>query len=192
MGAARVAMGIAVVVIALCWGGTLGLSSAGVPLDRKPHPPTRVEVTSPDGRFTFAAFSPNNWKSKHAVGELYEVIAGKRKLMWRRDLPQEFGPRFILMGPRGHVLLLDEGINVMSGHAIMILSPTNQLVAQHGFEDVQRVLQVPSAEIVRRARYGAWMASYPLLNYAGDAALVEAGGKTLTIRLKDGYLSVSD
>lgn len=179
--------------------GAIGLCSSAFaaaamlgPTDRIPHPPTLVEVTSPDGVYAFRVSSPDNWKSRRAVGELYQVTAGSPHLLWRRDLPHEFGPRFVLVGARGEVVLLDEWINVMSRYAVMVLSPTNQLVVTHRFQDVQRALDLPSAEIVRRARYGAWLASYPLLDPSGDAALVETGGKTLAIRLSDGHLSVGD
>ncbi len=181
----------------LLWAGLLGIylgisatSSVVDALDRIPRPPTLVESTSPDGQYAFVVSSPDNWKSKHAVGELYRVTDGSKRLLWRRHLPQEFGPRFALVGQQGQVLLLDEWINVMSRYAVMILSLTNQVVAQHHFSDVQRVLKVPSAEIVKRARYGAWITSPPMLDPSRQTVTVEAGGKVLSVHLSDGHLVV--
>ena len=160
-------------------------------IDRIPLPPAVEEFASPAGNFVFVVSTPDNWKSRKAVGELFDLSAGQRRPLWKRTLPHEFGPRYVLVGNDGDVLLLDEWINVKSRYAVMVLSPENRVIAQHDFDAVQTVLNVPGAQIVRTARHGLWITSPPTLDTSGEWARVETAGKVLTIRLSDGHLSLA-
>ena len=154
-------------------------------------PPAQQEVSSPQGQYVFVLSTPDNWASKQAVGELFEVPDGRRQSLWTRILPHEYGPRYVLVSDQGQVLLLDEWINVASRQAVMVLSRENILVAQHHFDAMQALLNVPRASIVAQASSGWWITSPPTLNSADETARVETAGKVLMINLEDGELSVA-
>ncbi len=165
-------------------------SAAGAATDSIPLPPTREELFSPSKNYVFVLSTPDNWKSKKAVGELFQVTTNTRKRLWTRLLPHEYRPRYVLVGSEGQVLLLDEWINVKSRYAVMLLSRENHLVAQHDFDAVRNLLDVPVAKVVRMAKYGWWIASPPTLDTSGEIVRVEAAGKVLIIHLCNGYLSL--
>jgi hypothetical protein len=170
--------------------GTALISSQALAIDFIPNPPAREEFFSPDRTYVFVLSTPDNWESRKAVGELFHVAADTRKLLWTRPLPHEFRPRYVLVGSKGQVLLLDEWVNIKSRYAVMVLNREDHLVAQHDFDAVQKVLGVPVARVVEMARHGWWIMSPPILDASGERTRVEAAGKVLTIRLSDGHLSV--
>ena len=165
-------------------------SSQVLASDYIPLPLAREEFLSPARNYVFVLSSPDNWKSRKAVGELFQVTADTRKLLWTKPLPQEYRPRYVLVGIQGQVLLLDEWINIKSRYAVMILNRENRLVAQYDFDAVQRILGVSKAKIVKMARHGWWITSPPTLDASGERARVETAGKVLNIRLRDGHLSL--
>lgn len=171
--------------------GTALSSSRVVATDTVPPPPVREEFFSPARDYVFALSTPDHWKSSKSVGELFQVAGNTRNLLWTRPLPHEFRPRYVLVGSTGHVLLLDEWINVSSRYAVMILDRDSQLVAQYDFDSVQRVLGVPVSKVTEMARHGWWIMSPPTLEPSGERARVGAAGKVLTIRLSDGDLSLA-
>jgi len=170
--------------------GTALIVSHAVAIDRIPTPPVQATFSSPAGNYIFLLSTPDNWKSKKAVGELFHIVDGARTRLWTRTLPHEFGPRFVVVGNSGEVLLLDEWINVKSRYAIMIIDPGNKLVAHHDFDAVQRVLGVRGADIVKKARHGIWITSHPILDGSGEMVSVETADTELTIHLSDGRISL--
>lgn len=159
--------------------------------DRITLPDTRREFASPSGRVVFVVSTRDGWASPRATGELFSVRGPGRTLLWSRELPQQFGPRFVLLDDLGTVLLLDEWINVRSPSAVLLIDRTGRIVAQHGTDAVQAALQVPMADVVRMARHGWWISAPPRLEPAGGSAEVETAGKLVRIRLRDGQLSVA-
>ena len=153
-------------------------------------PSAQQEFASPEGRYRFVLSTPDNWASKQAVGELFEVRDDSRQSLWTRTLPHEYGPRYALVNHQGQVLLLDEWINIASRYAVMLLSRENTLVAQHNFDALQAILEVPRARIVDMARQGWWITSPPTLEQPDQTARVETAGKVLIIHLENGELSV--
>ena len=153
-------------------------------------PPSQQEFSSPGGKYVFILSTVDNWASKQAIGELFEVTDGRRQSLWIRTLPHEYGPRYVLVSHQGQVLLLDEWINVASRHAVMLLNRKNDLVGQYTFDAMQEILEVPRARIVAMARYGWWITSPPTLNDPESTATVETAGKVLMISLEDGELAV--
>jgi hypothetical protein len=149
-------------------------------------PPAREEFSSPGGSFLFAL----TVTEKRSVGELFEVRADRREFRFRRDLPHEYRPRFAAVSDEGHVLLLDEWINIASRYAVMVLDAKNEVVAEHDFHAVANALGVPGSEIVPLARHGSWLQSPPSLGPGEETATVEAAGKVLRINLRDGTLSL--
>jgi hypothetical protein len=154
-------------------------------------PDARREFVAPAGRYAFVVTTSDGWKSGRGTGELFSVGPAGRTAIWSQELPQQFGPRFVLVNDQGTVLMLDEWINVSSRYAVLIIDREPRTIAQRSTDDVQAALQVPMNEIVRLAKFGWWIAAPPTLSPSGDAARVEAGGKILTIGLNDGSLSAS-
>ena len=165
--------------------------TVSTPTDRITLPPQRREFVAPSGRYVFIVSTRDNWKSPRGTGELFSVAGSDRTLLWTRELPQELGPRFVLVNDVGTVLLLDQWINVSTRYAVLLLDRDNRIVAQHSTEDVRTALQVPMNELTRMAKHGWWISAPPTLTPAGDSGRVEAAGKLLTIRLSDGHLSIS-
>src|SRR5262245_9840853 len=87
--------------------------------DRITLPPASREFTSPSGKFVLVVSTKDSWKSPRATGELFSAGAN-RTLLWSRELPQEYGPRFALVNDQGTVLMLDEWINVNTRYAILV------------------------------------------------------------------------
>ncbi len=165
-------------------------SSAAMADDRMRLPPPREEFSSPSGSFVFVVSSPDDWKSWTSTGELSRVDGGNRRSLWARPLPQKYRPRFVVVGNGGEVLLLDEWLNLKSASAVMLLDAGNRVVALHPFDDVRKILDVPTAQIVRAARYGFWISAPPRLDPSGETVLVDAAGNTVVINLRDGALSL--
>ena len=153
-------------------------------------PSTYQEFYSPEEKYIFVLSAVDDWASKQAIGELFEVVDGNRQSLWTCSLPHEYGPRYVLVSAQGQVLLLDEWINVASRQAVMLLGRENTLLAKHSFDAIQEILAVPRARIVALSRYGWWITSPPTLDLPNETARVETAGKILMINLEDGELSV--
>lgn len=180
------------VSVAVCEAGPVGAqqTQAGGAVDRITLPDARREFVSPSGQFAFVVSTRDGWTSPRGTGELFSVKGPGRTSLWSRELPQQFGPRFVLIGDLGTVLMLDEWINVKSPYAVLLMDRAGRTVAQHSTDAVQAVLQVPMADIVRMARHGWWIGTPPRLDPAAGVARVETAGRGLLIRLADGHLSV--
>ena len=159
--------------------------------DRITLPDARREFTSPSGGFSFVVSTRDEWKSLRGTGELFSVAGLTRTPVWSGELPQQYGPRFVIVSDSGSVLTLDEWINVSTPYAVVVRDRNNRQVAQHSTDAVQATLQVPMNEVTRLAKFGWWITAAPARTSAGDAVRVETGGKILTIRLADGQLSAS-
>ena len=168
------------------------ISGAAITLasDIVPMPPERKEFASPAGDFVFVLFTTDHWRSRKSVGELFQVTQQGRALLWTRHLPHEYRPRYVLLNDNAAVLLIDEWVNIKSRYAVMLLDRDNHVVAQHDLDAVLKVLGVPIATVTQLARHGWWIVSPPVLDAAGEHATVETAGKTLTIRLRDGHLTI--
>ena len=145
---------------------------AVVQSDRITLPDTKREFHSSSGRFNFVVFTRDGWKSLRATGDLFSVNGPTAKLLWSRELPQQFGPRFALVNELGTVLMLDEWININSQYAVLLIDRDNRTVKQHSADSIQATMRVPTNEIVRMAKHGWWITEPPSVNSAGDAALV--------------------
>jgi hypothetical protein len=155
-------------------------------------PPASREIPSPRGDYVFVVSTPDAWKSLKAKGELFRLSDGRRESVWSQQLPQEYGPRYALVGPEGSVLLVDEWIHVESRYAVMVVDAAGRVVAQHAFGDVQGVLDVPVAKVVKLASLGWWVTTPPVLDAERGVATIGAAGKVLGVRLSDGRLSIED
>jgi hypothetical protein len=191
-----VAMGAAAICLAMisaCGQPTASSLPTQAPTrtsDQITLPDASREFVSPSGAFSFVVSTRDGWKSVHAIGEHF-TGRSSRRLLWSRELPQQFGPRFVIVSDTGSVLMLDEWINVSSQYAVLLLDRDNRQVTQRSTDAVQAVLGVPMNEIVQSAKYGWWITAPPRLDAAGVAVLVGAGGRVLSIRLSDGQLTSS-
>jgi hypothetical protein len=157
-----------------------------------PHPPERQEFASPSGEFLLTIATTDAWRSVHAQAELFSTTAGTRTRIWQRPLPHRYGPRHVLVGNRGDVLLLDEWIKVMSRHAVMLIDQRNRIVTQRSFKDVETVVGVPLGSIVSEDRSGFWMGGRPTLDAEANRAVVPTvANRNLIVDLQNGRLSVA-
>lgn len=162
-------------------------ASEAASIDSLTRPPTRQTFTN--GAYQLEIAAKDSWRSPSAVGKLYK----NGKLLWQKDLPHQYGPRFSLVSPSGQVVLFDEYINVASLYAIALISPTGRTTRQYSFDDIKQALpDVAPADFTRQAASGWWISSLPTLAAAGNLARVETGGTTLELDLATGELSRSD
>ncbi|MEO1592854.1 MAG: hypothetical protein AAFU71_16405 [Cyanobacteria bacterium J06632_22] len=149
--------------------------------------PTRTTATS-DGRYSFTVQAERGWESDRVSGRLTRDSAVGTQRLWQHDLPHSYGPRFIVVGAQGQVLLLDEFINVASPYAVMLMDRQGDVIAQYSFDDIEAQLGIHRADIVEQAEYGWWMSAPPQVDEAAGTVTVAAAGKMLTIDLTSGQL----
>jgi hypothetical protein len=175
--------------VALC----AALAAGALPLVSQEEPITRPAVSrefcSPSGEFCFGVRTDDGWKSPHATGELRRIVRGKAAVLWQKQLPQELGPRLVLVSDAGEVLCFDESIDVLSPKALLLFGVRGSLIRQAGFSEIQKTLGVPANAIVRSAKFGPWMTDHPVIEPGTGRAKVRAGGKTLFIRFADGVFT---
>lgn len=159
--------------------------------DRISLPPLQAEFLSQQRNFRFIISTKDNWKLKQGLGKLIRCTNGVSEVIWEGQLPQEYGPRHVLVGKQGEVLMLDEWINVKSKYAVFVLNPQNDKVIQHNFDSIQKILGVPTSAIVESAVGGSWWISkQPFLDESGSTAYVPTAGKILKVDLQTGELSL--
>lgn len=152
------------------------------------RPPAQQVITSPNGSHILVLRAPENSADKRLVATFYTVSENLCQPQWSQTLPQEYGPRFVLVNDQGYTVLLDEWINVASSYAVMVLDPSGQVVAQHSFDQVASLLRVPRADVVEQARFGWWISAAPTLNRSGTTVRVPTAGRQLQITVATGQL----
>lgn len=169
-------------------------ADAGRPLraDRIVMPPDRREFSSPSGRHVLTLRSADHWQTRLAQAQLQLRSGGVLEPLWQQTLPQERGPRHVLVTDGGAVLLIDEWINVPSRHALMLLAPDGKVLAHHGIDDLVRLLDLPRRTVAEHGKLGIWLSAAPALSGDGSAVVLPSGGRKLILRLADGRLSVAD
>ncbi len=173
--------------------------------DRITHPPIRQAFEAAPYELLVSAV--DDWRTSRAHIQLYKDTA----LLWQKELPHEYGPRFVLVSAQGQVALFDEYINVGSPYAITLLDASGTEVAQYNFDDIKQVLaDVAPSNITGQAFSGLWISANPVLNPAlnpesngtafrrnhdaspDNRALVETGGTTLELNMTTGQLRRRD
>ena len=160
--------------------------------DFVPFPPVKTEAVSPNGQYVLTVESLDGWKTKYAVARLTRRTASGSHQVWEKPLPQEYGPRYALVGDEGQVVLFDESINVSSQYAVMLINENKNIQLSHSFDAVAKVLGVKTSAIVEQAKGGWWISAKPVLDKTGAAAVVGTAGKHLSVDLSTGRLSVLD
>lgn len=169
----------------------LGSPALAAATDAIVLPPAVREFSSPGGAFSLRVRAQDDWKTAAAVGELRALKSGDSRLLWRRELPQHYGPRKALVSDRGETLLVDEWINVLSANALLLVDRDDRVIARYAADQVFAVLGVPARDFAALAREGPWLSDGPALSADGRHAIIHAGGRTLEIRLSDGRLTAS-
>ncbi len=170
-------------------GSLVSSATAGVRMltDRIDRAPVERKIASPSGRFTLSVRAIDGWKTPHTSATL---IDGTGHVRWRMTLPHEGGPRAMLVTNSGATLFIDEWINVIPRHALMLISPTGNVVGDHAGESILTLLNVPRRTIGDLARVGPWRSSDAVLSADGHHASLRAGGRTVTISLVDATVRV--
>ena len=176
-----------------CTGASPDVSGQPSPVaggqDRVALPSIRRDVRSPSGSHLLIISADDGWRTPKASGELLRVTAGRTAQVWKRALPEPFGPRFGLVNDAGSTLLVDEWVNTITPHALVLLDVEGSERAHYTFADVEKATGVEGSAIVRMARYGSWLSSVPELDRSGNRVSFGVGGKVLAIDLADGHLS---
>ena len=159
--------------------------------DRITLPPARREFTSPDRSYLLVVETADRWKTFYPTARLFRTGQGKPVLCWTRVLTQQYGPRGAVVAGDGHVLFVDEWINVTSRWALMLLDVDNRVIATHDYKTAVSALGASPDEIAAHARSGTWITDGPALSADGKSARIAAGGRTLVVSLQDGSLSVT-
>ena len=153
------------------------------------QPPLRRLQRSADRRYRLEVSAVDGWRSPVARGQLWLEAADPPRLIWDRSLPQPYGPRRMLVAPGGSVLLFDEGANVRSRHALLLLNLRGHTVLNYSFDQIQAVVGLPAALLVQRALVGSWwLAGPPRPSSNGEWVRLPVGGRTLEIDLASGQL----
>jgi hypothetical protein len=108
-----------------------------------------------------------------------------------RELPQVYGPRHVLIGDRGEVLLLDEWINRPSEQAIELFNRRGNLIARYPFDRIPGLVNKSPATVAESARSGAWIGSEPILEPDKNSVKILVADKILRIDLSAGKISVN-
>ncbi len=169
-------------------------ADAGRPLraDRIVLPPDRREFSSPSGSHVLTLSSADHWQTRLALAQLQQRSGSALTPLWQKTLPQERGPRHVLVTDSGAVLLIDEWINVPSRHALMLLAPDGKELAHHGIDALVRLLGVSRRTVAEHGNLGIWLSAAPVLSDDGNAVFLASAGRKLILRLADGQLSVAD
>jgi hypothetical protein len=155
-------------------------------------PPVRREVVSHGKKHILVLESPDKWKSKYALATLFDETPSGRKRVWQRKLPHEYGPRYAVLGDRGQVTLFDEWINVKSRYAVNVINAEKNLDIVWDFDAVAAKIGVPVASLVETATSGWWIRTPPVIDAAGERAIVGTADKCLVVELDTGELKVRD
>lgn len=157
--------------------------------DRIRLPPPREVFVSPGGQYRLVITmqgAPAEWAKAGSKASLFSSAAGPKPL-WEKHLPHSYRPRFALVADDGTSVLFDQWINVFGPLAVTVIGRSGELIASHASDDVAAALEVSRAELARGGRHGPWMSAPPTLD--ASVACVDAGGRTLIVRLSDGALS---
>jgi hypothetical protein len=156
--------------------------------DRIDHAPVARRIVAASGRYALSVESVDGWKTPRATATLTDAAG---RVRWRMILPHEGGPRAMLVSKAGAVLFVDEWINVIPRHALMVVAPTGKVIGDHAGESILSLLKVPRRTIGDLARVGPWRSSDAVLSADGQHASLTSGGRTVTISLVDGSVKVS-
>jgi hypothetical protein len=162
-------------------------SAVRVADDRIDHAPVERKFASRAGTYVMTVSSVQSGPVRRAVAVLRDA---KGRVRWRVPLPHEGGPRAAVVSDDGAALFVDEWINVIPRHALMVVDPAGKVIADHAGESILTLLAVSRRTIGQQARVGPWRSTDAVLNAAGAEATLRAGGRTIKISLKTGAIQI--
>jgi hypothetical protein len=157
--------------------------------DRIDRAPVERRFTSPSKQFVLVVAAVDGWKKPIAAATLSDA---KGHVRWRVTLPHEGGPRAVLVNDKGAVLFIDEWINVIPRHALMVVGNGGIILGDHEGEAVLSMLKVPRRTIGDLARVGPWRSSDAVLSGDGQSASLRSGGRTVIVSLVSGAVRVAN
>ena len=161
-------------------------TAASGPTDRIDEPPAKRTFLSGDGEeYRLVIYTVAH--RAEAVLQIHTYSAESQTL-WTKALPQRYGPRTVVVGAGGNVLLLDEWMKVAGEYATMLIDVSGEIVASHGFDDIVAATGGNHAAVTRESGLSAWMAGPPALSDDGRFVVVAAGDTRIRISLDDGSL----
>ena len=160
--------------------------AASGPADRIDVPPARRIFSSTDGQEYRLVIDTADHRAEAELQFL--TSSAKPQILWKKTLPQRFGPRSVIVGTCGNVLLLDEWMKVAGDYAVMLIDVSGEVVASYSFHDVVAVTGGDHVAIIRESGLSAWMAGPPVLSSDGRFVVVPAGDTRIRISLDDGSL----
>ena len=161
--------------------------SAGAgPDDRIDVPPAQRTFLSADGEKYHLVIDTVAHQAE-AVLQL-RTSSPEPQILWTKTLPHRFGPRSVIVGARGNVLLLDEWMKVAGDYAVMFIDVSGEVMVSHSFHDIVAATGGNHAAILRESGLSAWMAGPPALSDDGRFVFVPTGDTHMRISLDDGSL----
>ena len=156
------------------------------PVDRIDEPPAQRIFLSTDGENYRLVINTVAHQAEAALQFL--APQAEPRILWTRTLPQAFGPRSVVVGAHGNVLLLDEWSRVAGEYAAMLISVSGDVLATHSFHAIVAAAGGDHVTIIRKGSLSAWMAGPPVPSDDGLSVVVPTGNTRVRISLADGSL----
>jgi hypothetical protein len=160
--------------------------------DERVLPPARRVFESASRNFALSVSTADQWQTPSARVTLQQLAPAPVRTVWEQTLPQEHGPRRVIVTNQGVVVMVDEWINVPSRFALMILDARGQRVANYSLDELITTLAVPRSAISANATLGIWLSAEPVLTADGGSVSFRVGGRGLIVRLSDGVLTATE
>lgn len=163
--------------------------------DRLDIPPQTRSFVSPSGRYRLdlELVGPKPpWRVDARLLAVEPGGAVGTRTLWQQRLPHDGGPRLALVSDRGIVVLLDDWIRIPSPRAIMVLTGSGQVLANHSIEQVIDRVQRPPREVTEAARFGNWLSEEARLAQPAGPVLLRCAGRSLSLDLDTGRLTRVD
>ena len=174
-----------ILVLAACTLAMPDTAGSG-PADRIDEPPAQRTFLSANGEKYRLLINTVAHRAE-AVLQIHTSSA-ESQILWTKTLPHAFGPRSVIVGARGNVLLLDEWIKVVGDYAAMLIDVSGEVVASHSFHDIVAATGGNHTPIIQKSGLSAWMAGPPALSNDGRFVVVATGDTRIRISLDDGSL----
>lgn len=171
----------------LCWLSKFAFGAS----DRMLAPPLIRRFYSSNRRYLLVIKSVDKWASSRCRAEFSSPSRGVAGTLWRRDLPQPFGPRFAMIANSGVCAFVDVWQAQSTDWAIALLDAQGKLLRSYTTADVIRVTGASEDAVLDAAAPGLgwWLAGKP--RFAPNGASIHAPilNGTITVLLADGSIS---
>ena len=152
-------------------------------------PGTTRTFDGPEMRYRLELSNNDGWRSSHCLASLRERTWPGR-LLWRKPLPQRFGPRFAIVTADGSVVTLDEWEQTASPFAVVVINGKGHTVNRYATQEIFNALGSDPRKVVALAKpgLGLWISGLPQLERDMTTVSVEAGGGKLYVNGLDGRI----